>query len=249
MYFSGQGKISIAALDASTGLPGAFRWLGNIPDFTPKFETSKTEHKESWSGQRLTDKALATENKASFSGTLEDWSKENLALVTKSALAAIEAGAVTNEVAPTGLVAGDVWALKNPGITSLVITDSTGSPLTLSLTTDYTADLDYGTVTIVDPSGFVQPFKAAYTKTALDVVPFFTEGTKEVALRFEGINTADENKKVLVELYRISIDPTEELPLITEEFGQFTVNGNCLIDATKGEDELFGKFGRMIYID
>lgn len=248
MYFAGQGKIFLAPLDAN-GVPGAFRWIGNVPDFAPAFETSKVEHKESWSGQKLTDKNLPTENKASFSATLEDWSKANVALATKGTVGSIEAGNVVDELSPAGLAEGDVWALKNPKISALVITDSAGVPVNLVAGTDYTADLDFGTVTLGDMSGFTLPLKASYTKTALDVVTFFTEGVKEVALRFEGVNVADGNKKVLVELYRIATDPTQELPLITEEFGQFSIEGNCLIDATKGEDALFGKFGRMVYVD
>jgi hypothetical protein len=61
-YFSGQGKVYVAPL--VNGLPGAFRWVGNVPDFKPTFETSKIEHKESYSGQRLLDKVITTENKS-----------------------------------------------------------------------------------------------------------------------------------------------------------------------------------------
>jgi len=247
MYFNGQGKLSIAALDAN-GVPGAFRWLGNVPDFAPAFETSKVEHKESWSGQKLTDKNLPTENKASFSATLEDWSKENLAFATKGTIGSIEAGTVTDEMSPAELVSGDIWALKNPKISALTIVDSTGSPVTLD-SDNFEADLNFGTVTMKDMTGLTLPLKASYTKTAVDLVTFFTEGVREVALRFEGVNVADGNKRVLVELYRIATDPTQELPLITEAFGQFTVEGNCLIDATKGDDPLYGKFGRMVYVD
>ena len=82
----------------------------------------------------------------------------------------------------------------------------------------------------------------------MEVVPFFTQGVQEVALLFEGINTADSNKKVRAELYRVALDPTKELGLITENFGQFVIEGTTLIDETKGEDPLFGKFGRMVYL-
>lgn len=247
MYFSGQGKLKIAALIA--GVPQAFRWVGNVPDFAPKFDTTKKEHKESYTGQRLLDKTLTTENKSSFSASLEDWSKENLALAVRGAVQESDTDPVVDEVAPSGLVAGSIWALKGQKVTALTVEDSTGSPLTLVLDTDYTLDADYGTIVILDPTGFVQPFKASYTPGAVDIVPFFTEGITEVALRFEGVNTADGNKKVLVELYKVALDPTKELGLITDDYGKFTLEGNCLIDPERPEDALFGQFGRMVYID
>lgn len=246
MYFSGQGKVLVAALIA--GVPGAFRWIGNVPDFAPKFETTKKEHKEAWSGQRLTDKNLPTENKSSFSATLEDWSKENLAMVTRGTSVKTTAGAVAGEASPAALAVGEIWALKNAKITTLVITDSTGSPVTVDAA-DYTADLDYGTVVMKDLTGYTLPLKAAYTKTVVEMVTFFTEGVTEVAVRFEGINTADGNKKVLCELYKVALDPTQELGLITEDFGKFVMGGNVLADATKSADPLMGQFGRMVYVD
>ena len=114
MYFSGQGKLFVATL--VNGIPGQFRWLGNVPDFKPSFDTSKIEHKESYSGQRLLDKVITTENKAKVTAELEDWSKENLALAVRGAVNAVNAGTVTTgapETSPAGLVAGSIWALKH----------------------------------------------------------------------------------------------------------------------------------------
>lgn len=246
MYFSGQGKLKIAPIVAGV-IAAGYRWVGNVPDFKPAFANTKLDHKESYTGQRLTDKTVTTELKSTFSATLEDWSPDNMALATRGKVEKTTAGAVTGELSPAALAVGSTWLLKNGNITSLTITDSATTPATVA-PSKYVVDLAYGTVEMLDVAGLTLPLKAAYTKGVVEVVPFFTQGVQEVALLFEGINTADSNKKVRAELYRVALDPTKELGLITENFGQFVIEGTTLIDETKGEDPLFGKFGRMVYL-
>ena len=246
MYFSGQGKLKIAPIVAGV-IAAGYRWVGNVPDFKPAFATSKNEHKESYTGQRLPDKTLTTELKSTFTATLEDWSPENLALATRGNVQKTTTGAVTGELSPAALAVGETWLLKNSNVTALVITDSAGTPATVD-TDDYVADPVYGTVELVNAGAYVLPLKAAYTKGVVEIVPFFTAPVKEVAVLFEGINTAEANRKVRAELYRVELDPTKELGLITESFGQFMLEGTALIDNSKGNDPLFGKFGRVVYL-
>ena len=63
MYFSGQGKLKIAPIVAGI-IAGGYRWVGNVPDFKPAFANTKLDHKESYTGQRLTDKTITTELKS-----------------------------------------------------------------------------------------------------------------------------------------------------------------------------------------
>lgn len=249
MYMSLQGKLFAAPLIA--GVPGAFRWLGNMPDFSPAFDTDKFEHKEAWSGQRQTDLVLTTANTSKVSGTVEDWSPENTALLTRGKAVKTSATAVTAELSPATVAAGDIWALKHPKVSAVVIKDSTAvTPLTVS-SADYTVDANFGTITFkdtFDPADYVLPLTAAYTPAAVDAVAFFSQPITEVALRFEGVNTADGNKKVLVEFYRVSVDPASDFPLIHEEAGQMKLDGNLLIDSTKPVSDEFGQFGRMVYV-
>lgn len=248
-YFSGQGKVSIAPLIA--GVPGVFRWVGNVPDFKPSFDTNKIEHKESSTGQRLLDKVITTENKAKISAELEDWSPENLALAVRGAVNKVTAGVVNAANAitsPAGLVAGDVWALPNQKLTNVVIKDSAATPATVA-PAKYKVDTDFGTVTVLDVTGLTLPLTATYSFDAVDNIAFFTQSIQEVAVRFEGVNTADNNRKVLVEIYRVALDPTKDLGLITNDLGKFQLEGSALIDSTKPDNDLvFGKFGRMVYL-
>lgn len=246
MYFSGQGKLKIAPIAAGI-LAAGYRWVGNVPDFKPAFAATKLDHKESYTGQRLTDKTITTELNSTFSATLEDWSPENMALATRGRVQKTTSGAVTGDTSPEDLAVGETWLLKNSNVSALVIKDSAGTPVTVD-EDDYIADPVYGTVELLNAGSYVMPLVAEYTKGVVEIVPFFTEPIKEVSVLFEGINTADENKKVRAELYRVALDPTKELGLITENFGQFMLEGTALVDETKGEDPLFGKFGRMVYL-
>ncbi len=58
-------------------------------------------------------------------------------------------------------------------------------------------------VTILSVAGFTQPFKANYSYLTEDIVPFFREAYVERFLRFSGLNTANSNKPMVVELYRV----------------------------------------------
>lgn len=245
-YFSGQGKVKLAPI-VNGVIAGGHRWVGNVPDLKPSFKATSLKHKESYTGQRLQDKQITSELDASFTATLEEWSPENVALATRGTVQKTTSGSVTNEASPVGLQAGDTWALANGNVSSVVIKDSATTPATVA-PTKYNVDPVMGTVEILDVTGLTLPLTASYTKGIVTVVPFFTEAVKEVSLLFEGINTADDNKKVRVELYRVALDPTKELGLISENFGQFQLEGTALIDNTRGADPLFGRFGRMVYL-
>lgn len=245
-YFSGQGKVYGAPID--NGVVGAYRWWGNVTDFKPTFDTSKLEHKESYTGQRLTDKVITTENKAQISANLEDWSRENLALATRGSVNSVPSGTVKDEVSPAGLVEGSIWALAHQKVSSVVIKDSAATPVIVD-PKDYSLVTGFGSVTLGNISKYVLPLTASYSYAGTDSVAFFTSGIQEVALRFEGLNTAEKNKNVLVEIYRVALDPTKELGLISNDWGVLTLTGNALIDETKPDnDTVFGKFGRIVYL-
>lgn len=249
-FFSGQGEVSVAPITYTNGVPstGAYRKVGNVPDFTPKFDVSKKEKKESTTGQRLTVKTILTENKSSFDATFDDWSKENLALATQGTATTTAAGAVTAEVAPLGLVVGDIWALKRQKVSALIIKDSAATPVTVTNTKYRIVDADFGTVEMLDVATYTQPFTASYSAEAVDSVSFFTAPISEVSVRFQGVNTADGNRKCLVELYRVSLDPTKQLGLISDDFEGIKMSGNLLVDTTKPNDPVLGQFGRIVYL-
>lgn len=245
-YFSGQGKIFIAPVDIITGAVGAYRAIGNVPEFSIEMDSDQVDHNESMTGLRTKDATLVRAKSLTFSGQLEDWDEKNVAWATNGRVKSITGGSKTNEASPTGLVAGSIWALKGQGVSAVTITDSTGSPVTVD-TDDYVVDAEFGTITMVNVTGYTQPFKAAYTDSSTTAVTLLSDDSQIYALRFEGINAVNQ-QKVLLELYRTQKSPTGAIPLIQEEFGQISIQGDALSDTTKTVDGNFGLFGRMIYL-
>lgn len=249
MLFSGQGKVFIGNRDVN-GNPLGLLYVGNVPDLKLSLSTDIEEHLESTTGQRLTDLRLTKSKSAALNCTLEEFSNDNLALALYGSIDAVVGGTVTNEALPNPVTLGSLYLLAKQNVSALVITDSTGTPKTLPAG-QYSASLKHGSVIINDKttSGpYVEPFKAAYTYGAASRIGMFTQGVPERWLRFEGVNTADNNKEVVVDLYRVALDPTQELALINNELAKFELSGSVLVDSTKSVSDVMGQFGRMIQL-
>jgi hypothetical protein len=74
----------------------------------------------------------------------------------------------------------------------------------------------------------------------------FTQPLPERWVRFEGLNTADSNKEVVIDLYRVAINPTKELSVIGNDLMKFELSGQVLADLTKSASGSLGQFGRMV---
>ncbi len=145
-------------------------------------------------------------------------------------------------------VVGDRYFLAHPKVSALVVVDSAGTPATLTLGTHYTADTDFGSIQFLDFTGLTAPYKASYTYGVATEIGIFTQPLPERYLRLEGLNTAQANAKVLVELYRVAFDPLKELSLISDEYNKFEMEGSLLADTTKPYDALLGQFGRIVQL-
>jgi hypothetical protein len=72
-----------------------------------------------------------------------------------------------------------------------------------------------------------------------------TEGFQEYALRFEGLNTAESNEPVLIEVFRISADILKELALISDKVQAFELAGSVLLDNTRPTGSKFFKTTKL----
>ena len=156
------------------------------------------------------------------------------------------AGTVTAESFPSGLAVGDVVSLDHGFPSSIVLTDSSGTPVVLEEGTHYEIyPLGSNQIRFLDLNGVTQPITAAYAYGALQRVTMFTATPPERFLVLHGVNTID-NKKVRVELPRVKFNPASEINLHHEEFGQFELSGAVLYSAVTANDPQMGGFGRII---
>lgn len=244
-YFSGQGRVYIGTRD-SNGNPQAMRWLGNVPELKVSLNVETIEHKESYSGQRLTDLSLIKGKDGEFSCAIENFSIENLELTLYGQTSSVTSGTVTNEALPTGAVAGGIYLLANQFVSSVVVKDSAASPATLTAGTHYKVHAEQGAIELLNITGFTQPFKVDYSYGAAKRLAMFKSAQPEVWLRFDGLNTADSNSRVIVDLYRVVLNPTKDLSLIGDDIQKFELSGRVLADTTKSDTGPLGLFGRVI---
>lgn len=245
-YASFQGRVYLGKRDID-GRPIEVRSPGNVADLKLSLKTDVIEHFESQSGQRTLDHRMIKQKSATINLTIEEFTKENLALALYGSHVVGTSGSVTGE--PLGGAApliGDRYFLAHPKVSSLVVVDSAGTPATLTAGTHYTADLDFGAVQFLDTTGFTAPFKASYTYGVVTEVGIFTQALPERYLRLEGVNTAAGNAQVLVELYRVAFDPLKEIAFISNDYNKFDLEGSLLADPSKPFDALLGQFGRIV---
>ena len=201
----------------------------------------------------IAGKDLKLTRMVSISGTLNvaTHTKEMLELYLYGDIDAVAGGsfaAGSNTFEDTNIVNNQTVPLPNNRrvVTSLVLTDSAGSPATLVLDTDYeVVDLDAGLVKFLDVSGLTQPFKAAGTEAAGSRVSLLTNRTQEKWMRFKGINIANDDKICTVDLYRCQFDPASEWTLLNDggEPNAYEITFEALIDSTKAVDATLGQHG------
>jgi hypothetical protein len=253
-YYSLQGEVLISKRDAS-GNPGSFWMVGNTPKCEVALTVERRKHKESRSGLRLYDKVQTTVKGGSFTMTMEDIRKDNVALATMGNKVALASGSYSGanyDTFASGLVVGSIVGLARPNVSSLVIKDSAGTPATLVLGTDYELmDAGHGLVRILNLGTYVQPFRAQYSYAATDrITGLEASDDAEYYVRIAGINTeADPDQRLGGHIYRVVFDPTKLLALINDQQGSFDLTGEILRDAVRAQDNNFGGFLALDYVD
>lgn len=237
-YFSGQGIVSLATR-STAGDPQGFVNIGNVSALSITQEVTKEEHTESTTGNRSIDAVLQTKTTVGVSMTIDNLSKENLALMSQGSSATVAAGSVTNE-AVTAYLAKTV-ALAHPNVSTVVVTNVAGTT-TYVAGANYTVNAEAGSINILNaaaqaaaanPITDLQVLHIDYSYTAYDTVDAFTSAAPERWIRFEGLNTADSNKPVIVDIFKFQFAPFAELLLINDTFAEFVVEGEALSDSTK----------------
>lgn len=249
-YFSGQGVVLLGTRDPVTGKGHSFMPVGNVSDLKISVATSALEHKESQTGQRGIDLRLTTEIKASVSMVMENFSASNLAIAMRGMSTKKVGATVTDEAGVVKL--GYVMPLANLGISAVSIQKAAATLVKYVAGTstaadgewDYKVNEDAGSIMWAKVPKTVgladdDPVTVDYTYAAQTVVDALTEAASEVYMRFEGLNTADGLKPVVVEVFRFLTDPLKELSLISDQIQKFTLDGSALLDTLQSGSKYF----------
>jgi hypothetical protein len=239
-YTLGRGIVLFAPLVSN--IPGAYRDLGNAPEFNISIETETVEHQSSRQGLRVVDKEVVISQKLSLSLTLDELNHENLALVfsgesTTFTNPAIAGFAEHEMIAAVEL--GRHYDIKNAAgaraydvLTADLLVENADTPGVLVENTDYTLDSATGTLFFLSSATGISAGEAVdVTLTArpaagtVDEVRGLSTSAVVGALKFISINPANADKKVEYQFHQVSLKPTGDFSLISDEFTTMTLEG------------------------
>jgi hypothetical protein len=202
---------------------------------------TKTEHRESYSGQNLVDVSYVTEKTATLTATLEEFSAFNLGLCLNGTTKAVAAMSTAGSVTYTALEAGKTYLLGGDiNISEFELEDST--PATVSAT-KYEIDLQRGSFKMLET--VAGGGEATYKHGGYDLTSLFTKPDEEWWVRFEGLNMLDEGRPTVADFYRVKFEPAQNLGFISAEIAQFQLTANPLADETQPAQGDLGQFGAI----
>lgn len=242
-YYSGQGRVLVAKRGLN-GDPLSMRFIGNVPEFKISPKSDVLEHKESTTGQRAVDKRIAKGKSLDVSATLEDFQAKNLELVMYGESTLTPAVIAETTDIPASPAVGSVFSLGFMNVSNVVITNFLSATVVPAI--NYTVDPVFGTVKVNIAFAGTGIYVATFDAGAATTINIFSQPIPEVYMRVEGLNTADDNKPVLIELYRVATDPAKELGFINDDFGKYELSGSVLADSTKPAGGYLGQFGRVV---
>ena len=246
-YFMGKGRLFFANKNATTGLPGDFTWLGNVSKLTLNTNQAEVEHKESYTGLNLTDKVISTGQKADAAFTIEEMTRTNLTYFLFGTGTGISAASVTNE-AVVCKVNGYV-SLANINISAFTSLTLGVSPFTVYVNgTDYTINMGTGMIffpsntTIADNASL----RANYSFGAAERISAFTGIQNPIYwLRFDGLNQAEGNIPVVIDIYSFRPKPVGSMELLNEDFLKLDITGMALYEDRMPDNTSDGRFFRI----
>lgn len=239
LTYSGQGAILLAERDVA-GNPMGFVPVGNVSALTLALAVSYNDMKEGYTGQRGVLKQVKSETALDLSMTAQSFDPDTLSLALYGSQAAVSAGSSVVETIKAYL--GKTMPLGNVDISNVVVA-TTDDVTTYVLDDDYTVNAEFGSITfLTGGTGGLSDgddVKVTYDHGAQAHIEGLTLAQPERWLRFEGLNTSEGNKPVVLDIYKVGIQPLEEFALINDEFGEMSINMTGLVDPTKSSGSQF----------
>ncbi len=237
-YYYGQGKVFLARRLAD-GRTGAMRWVGDVSALNVNFTFEQQVTKVSRGGVLFPAQLYKTAQSASILSTWHYFSAENLALVLGAVPVVQPFSIKAEDEFPAGIIKGDIYSLPHTTVFNVEVEG-------LKNDVDYIVDRQWGTVEfIVTPTN--KSFLVKYEHLQNQSLPLFTSTPVELSLRYQGVNIAKDNAPVLVELYRLILEPLATLELIntSNNMPGMEVTAQLLADLSRKNTLECGYFGRI----
>ncbi|UDF33755.1 UNVERIFIED_ORG: hypothetical protein LHJ69_14155 [Shinella sp. XGS7] len=241
--FSGAGIVTLHPYVAGKIGPGFD--LGEVPAFDVTQTAPTAEMKTSREPSRGVAFRMAQSKSAGLSMTLKTLNDYTLGLLTSGVWTEVAASAaVADWVAPSDLVVGNVIRLPARNVSAVTIKDSTQGAAKTVDPANYELDPVAGTVTLkslATGGPYVQPLKASYTPGAVKVLGALKAPETEFFVMLNGTNAYD-GSRVIFEGYKFRFAAEGDSKWITEEFGEWKLNGGLLLDSSRSANSAGGQY-------
>lgn len=238
-YLLGRGCLFISELDAMDR-PKGYTAMGNGDEFKLSFTTEKLDHFKSCSAVRKKDKTVITSVDGKLAMKLDELTLQNIARfvygeASNGTANPAVAGFASHVMVPAGTLAlGAHYPIYNASYvramdvdpSKLTIATTNATPVSLVLNTDFTVDSANGTIFILSTSTVAADAIAASegltvelaadagAAAKIETVKGLTQGAKNYALMFKGINAADNNREYVARVFKTQLGSTGDLALI-----------------------------------
>lgn len=236
-YNLGRGILYFAEL-LDNGLPGAYRDLGNCPEFNSTVDLEELSHQSSRQGLRITDKSVVISQEINLTFNLDEINFQNLALFY-SGQATTKANVLSfadYEMIPAaagsqpGLLPAHWYVVRDStgsraydiGTGNLTLTGGTSGALTEG--TDYTLDSAQGRFFIPEGAGITAGESLNVTLSAtggaanVDVVDGLTSTNVIGSLQFIAENPANNDVQTVFDFWKTTLKPNGDFALIGDEY-------------------------------
>jgi hypothetical protein len=235
-YFRGQGPVFLEEL-APDGSGLGLLFIGDVSEANVEPNVERFDVRENVSGVGRTGAAGIRSVDYGLSLTMRSIRKDALAIALRALVTPKVAASVTDEQHVARL--GRFIALKHVKVSAFILTDSTGVTTYVD-GDDYKLHADEGMVEILDEGGIADGAEvlADYSYAAQN---HLAVNPKQAYFRliFAGMNTADSDKQVRAEFYRVQLDPSA-VSMITDDVEEHELTGRVVHDTSRPDgDQLF----------
>ena len=161
-----------------------------------------------------------------------DRTSTNIALGAKGTAAAVASGAAVSEVQYGWHAVDRRIILNHLNPTSIVVKDVT-DVTTYVLNTDYTID-SLGLITVLSTGAITdgQELHISYSYAAYNKIEALVNSGIEYAVKFYGLNAAQSDTPVVVEMYKVKFGAAGEVSMISDDFVSLDISGEVLSDSS-----------------
>lgn len=241
-FFSGQGKVFWGRKDVATGKPVALYEVGVCEKLMTNATVEVKKQSEHETGKNATVARFETTTDVEVEMTIKEIRRKSLELFLHGTSRDVAAATITAE--PLKAVLGAGVMLENMVDTFASLTNTGGA-------TPYTEGTDFtrkNNIIQFPATGSNitdgEDLEANYQSQAELIHTIFTAPNFYSYWVFDGLNRANDDAKVIIEMYKARFDPTA-FEVINEDFANYELKGNLHYDDCFANNESYGGFMRI----